>query len=148
MAKMHDVSSSVYWSFRFKGLKHQLKHLQESAEPPLFSPCSRWMFSQFMCDVWNSLDVYFSTASILHLCCISVDRYYAIVKPLKYPINMTKRVVAIMLFLTWFAPAVISFPPIFCGWYTTQDHKIVPNECDFEVSLRFSKMGRRRVENI
>lgn len=93
----------------------------------------RWMFSQFMCDVWNSLDVYFSTASILHLCCISVDRYYAIVKPLKYPINMTKKVVAIMLVNTWLAPAVISFPPIFCGWYTTKEHKIRPNECAFEV---------------
>lgn len=33
-----------------------------------------WLFGPFMCDVWNSLDVYFSTASILHLCCISVDR--------------------------------------------------------------------------
>lgn len=34
----------------------------------------RWMFGSFMCNVYNSLDVYFSTASILHLCCISVDR--------------------------------------------------------------------------
>lgn len=34
----------------------------------------KWIFGYFMCDVWNSLDVYFSTASILHLCCISVDR--------------------------------------------------------------------------
>lgn len=93
----------------------------------------RWMFSQFMCDVWNSLDVYFSTASILHLCCISVDRYYAIVKPLKYPINMTKKVVAIMVGATWLAPAVISFPAIFCGWYTTKEHMIRPNECEFEV---------------
>uniref|UniRef100_A0A6P4F1I0 Octopamine receptor beta-3R n=1 Tax=Drosophila rhopaloa TaxID=1041015 RepID=A0A6P4F1I0_DRORH len=33
----------------------------------------RWMFGPFMCNVYNSLDVYFSTASILHLCCISVD---------------------------------------------------------------------------
>ncbi|KAL1450003.1 hypothetical protein WDU94_002466 [Cyamophila willieti] len=38
---------------------------------------NRWLFGYFMCDVWNSLDVYFSSASILHLCCISVDRYYA-----------------------------------------------------------------------
>nr|CAI5849681.1 unnamed protein product [Callosobruchus analis] len=34
----------------------------------------KWLFGYFMCDVYNSLDVYFSTASILHLCCISVDR--------------------------------------------------------------------------
>lgn len=35
----------------------------------------KWLFGIFMCDFWNSLDVYFSTASIFHLCCISVDRY-------------------------------------------------------------------------
>lgn len=97
-----------------------------------------WAFGDFMCDVWNSFDVYFSTASILHLCCISVDRYYAIVKPLKYPINMTKKVVAIMILNTWLSPAVISFVPIFCGWYTTVEHlkfrKENPQECIFEVS--------------
>ncbi|XP_037955621.1 octopamine receptor beta-2R [Teleopsis dalmanni] len=83
----------------------------------------RWLFSPFLCDLWNSLDVYFSTASILHLCCISVDRYYAIVKPLKYPISMTKRVVGIMILNTWISPALLSFLPIFIGWYTTEDHK-------------------------
>nr|QRN45452.1 octopamine receptor OctB2R [Carausius morosus] len=97
-----------------------------------------WLFGFFMCDVWNSMDVYFSTASILHLCCISVDRYYAIVKPLKYPINMTRRVVAIMLMATWLAPAIIAFVPIFMGWYTTEDHqehrRNFPNECDFKVN--------------
>lgn len=34
----------------------------------------KWMFGSVMCDMWNSLDVYFSTVSIFHLCCISVDR--------------------------------------------------------------------------
>lgn len=88
----------------------------------------RWLFSPFMCDVWNSLDVYFSTASILHLCCISVDRYYAIVKPLKYPLSMTKRVVAVMIFNTWIWPAILSFVPIFAVirshtyQHTTREH--------------------------
>lgn len=81
-----------------------------------------WMFGTFMCDVWNSLDVYFSTASILHLCCISVDRYYAIVRPLEYPITMTHRTVSFMLANVWLLPALISFMPIFLGWYTTDDH--------------------------
>lgn len=98
----------------------------------------RWMFGYFMCDVWNSLDVYFSTASILHLCCISVDRYYAIVKPFKYPINMTKKVVAVMLLNTWLSPAIIAFIPIFRGWYTTEEHleyrRAHPHECNFKVS--------------
>ncbi|ETN63033.1 beta adrenergic receptor [Anopheles darlingi] len=101
-----------------------------------------WKFGSFMCDVWNSLDVYFSTASILHLCCISVDRYYAIVKPLKYPISMTKRVVAIMLLNTWISPALLSFVPIFAGWYTTDKHKeeVLKNQdsCQFIVNKPYA----------
>ncbi|EDV92679.1 GH18896 [Drosophila grimshawi] len=102
----------------------------------------RWNFSPFLCDLWNSLDVYFSTASILHLCCISVDRYYAIVKPLKYPISMTKRVVFIMLLNTWISPALLSFLPIFIGWYTTEEHKVYvmenPEQCSFVVNKYYA----------
>ncbi|XP_012226551.1 octopamine receptor beta-2R-like isoform X2 [Linepithema humile] len=102
----------------------------------------RWLFGYFMCDVWNSLDVYFSTSSILHLMCISVDRYYAIVKPLKYPINMTKRVVAYMLLACWLAPAIISFVPIFCGWYTTEENSVYrhthPELCEFKVNTIYA----------
>ncbi|XP_044742715.1 octopamine receptor beta-2R-like [Chrysoperla carnea] len=98
----------------------------------------QWLFGYFMCDVWSASDVYFSTASILHLCCISVDRYYAIVKPLKYPINMTKRVVAVMLLSTWVSPALISFVPIFADLYTTNENRDFrthnPEVCDFRVN--------------
>lgn len=98
----------------------------------------RWLFGYFMCDVYNSLDVYFSTASILHLCCISVDRYYAIVRPLQYPITMTHRTVSFMLANVWVLPALISFTPIFLGWYTTAENlqyrRENPAECTFVVN--------------
>ncbi|XP_063707251.1 octopamine receptor beta-2R-like [Culicoides brevitarsis] len=102
----------------------------------------RWLLNHFMCDVWNSLDVYFSTASILHLCCISVDRYYAIVKPLKYPLNMTKRVAAVMILLSWLFPALLSFVPIFGGWYTTKENIefsiLHPDKCVFIVNKLYA----------
>lgn len=101
-----------------------------------------WLFGYFMCDVWNSLDVYFSTASILHLCCISVDRYYAIVRPLKYPSSMTKKVVAVMICATWISPAIISFVPIFMGWYTTYENQLFRKEhkdiCEFRVNKPYA----------
>ncbi|XP_045114796.1 octopamine receptor beta-2R-like [Portunus trituberculatus] len=98
----------------------------------------RWLFGYIMCDLWNSFDVYFSTVSILHLCCISVDRYYAIVKPLEYPLYMTKGAVVFMLANVWLAPTLISFVPIFFGWYATADHlehrALQPDSCTFEVN--------------
>ncbi|XP_049809336.1 octopamine receptor beta-1R-like [Schistocerca nitens] len=101
-----------------------------------------WLFGYFMCDVWNSLDVYFSTASILHLCCISVDRYYAIVRPLDYPRIMTPARLAAMLAVVWCSPALVSFVPIFLGWYTTDEHlefrRRHPDRCAFTVNKAYA----------
>lgn len=102
----------------------------------------KWLFGYIMCDIWNSFDVYFSTASILHLCCISVDRYYAIVRPLEYPITMTHKTVSFMLANVWILPALISFTPIMLGWYTTEEHKVFrtenPNVCIFVVNKYYA----------
>lgn len=51
---------------------------------------------------------------------------------------MTKRVVAIMILNTWVSPALLSFVPIFAGWYTTDKHKedvqLNPDNCSFIVN--------------
>ncbi|XP_054726415.1 octopamine receptor beta-1R [Anastrepha obliqua] len=102
----------------------------------------KWMFGTVMCDIWNSFDVYFSTASIMHLCCISVDRYYAIVQPLDYPLIMTHRRVFFMLMMVWLLPALLSFLPICSGWYTTAENwkylKTNPHICEFKVNKAYA----------
>lgn len=102
----------------------------------------KWQFSQTLCDFWNSCDVLFSTASIMHLCCISVDRYYAIIKPLEYPTKITGRTVAIMLACVWLSSGLISFIPIFLGWYTTNEHLSErmekPDVCEFVVNKPYA----------
>ena len=98
----------------------------------------QWNFGYRICDLWTSLDVHLSTVSTLHLCCIAVDRYFAIVRPLKYTTYMTVKVAALMIGVAWTAPTLISFLPIFLGWYTTEFHQKWrlenPNECRFRVS--------------
>uniref|UniRef100_A0A3B4ALJ5 5-hydroxytryptamine receptor 2A n=1 Tax=Periophthalmus magnuspinnatus TaxID=409849 RepID=A0A3B4ALJ5_9GOBI len=43
-----------------------------------------WPLPSVLCPVWIYLDVLFSTASIMHLCAISLDRYVAIRSPLHH----------------------------------------------------------------
>lgn len=101
-----------------------------------------WLFGAVMCDLWNSMDVYFCTVSILHLCCISIDRYTAIVQPLDYPLRMTVRTVSLMLAVAWLSPVFISVLPIFLGWYTTQEHldrlAATPGLCEFKVNVVYA----------
>ncbi|KAH3856019.1 octopamine receptor beta-2R-like [Dreissena polymorpha] len=98
----------------------------------------KWQFGRLMCDVYNSNDVLFSTASILHLCCISMDRYIAIMHPFKYESEMTKFRVFIMLGITWISSILISYIPIQLHWYTTldtlQEMDRKPNDCQFAVN--------------
>ncbi|KAA0709207.1 5-hydroxytryptamine receptor 4 [Triplophysa tibetana] len=76
-----------------------------------------WIYGETFCLVRTSLDVLLTTASILHLCCISLDRYYAICcQPLVYGNKMTPMRVALMIGGCWIIPTVISFLPIMQGW--------------------------------
>ena len=98
----------------------------------------RWMFGRIFCDVFNANDVLFSTASLTHLCCISTDRYIAIMDPFHYETKMTARRVALMLVCAWGASALISHVPIHLGWYTTEEHRQVldinSHICSFKVN--------------
>uniref|UniRef100_A0A8C4RQZ9 D(1B) dopamine receptor n=1 Tax=Erpetoichthys calabaricus TaxID=27687 RepID=A0A8C4RQZ9_ERPCA len=75
-----------------------------------------WPFGTF-CNVWVAFDIMCSTASILNLCVISVDRYWAISSPFRYERKMTQRVAFIMISATWSLSVLISFLPVQLNWH-------------------------------
>ncbi|XP_070959259.1 D(1) dopamine receptor-like [Oncorhynchus clarkii lewisi] len=78
-----------------------------------------WPFGSF-CDTWVAFDIMCSTASILNLCVISVDRYWAISSPFRYERNMTPKVAFVMISVAWTLSVLISFIPVQLSWHKAQ----------------------------
>jgi 5-hydroxytryptamine receptor 1 len=75
----------------------------------------RWEFGIHMCKVWLTCDVLCCTASILNLCAIALDRYWAITDPINYAQKRTLKRVLFMIGVVWVLSGVISSPPLI-GW--------------------------------
>ncbi|XP_070782145.1 trace amine-associated receptor 1-like [Enoplosus armatus] len=80
-----------------------------------FSLSSCLYYKDVFCKVRESFDVTLSTASILNLCCISIDRYYAVCQPLTYTTKINGRVVMIMILVSWSASAVVAIGLVIAG---------------------------------
>lgn len=74
-----------------------------------------WIFGAQFCDTWIAFDVMCSTASILNLCVISLDRYIHIKDPLRYGRWITRKVALTTIAGIWVLAALISFVPISLG---------------------------------
>ncbi|KAK7877814.1 hypothetical protein WMY93_031522 [Mugilogobius chulae] len=104
-----------------------------------------WPFGAF-CDVWVAFDIMCSTASILNLCIISVDRYWAISAPFRYERKMTQRVAFVMISVTWTLSLLISFIPVQLNWHKAAEdgtqnlsESRVPEEnCDSSLSREYA----------
>ncbi|XP_063167365.1 D(1) dopamine receptor-like [Candoia aspera] len=84
-----------------------------------------WPFGGF-CDIWVAFDIMCSTASILNLCIISMDRYWAISSPFRYERKMTQRVAFVMIGVAWMLSILISFIPVHLRWHKAR--KLLPDE--------------------
>uniref|UniRef100_A0A8C0J7C0 D(1B) dopamine receptor n=1 Tax=Chelonoidis abingdonii TaxID=106734 RepID=A0A8C0J7C0_CHEAB len=86
-----------------------------------------WPFGAF-CNVWVAFDIMCSTASILNLCVISMDRYWAISSPFRYERKMTQRVALVMISVAWALSVLISFIPVQLNWHRGGDGATGNNE--------------------
>ncbi|XP_072027878.1 D(1) dopamine receptor-like [Amphiura filiformis] len=103
-----------------------------------------WPFGQF-CRVHQALDIMMSTASILNLCVIALDRYWAVTQPFDYQSKMTKKRAIIMIASVWTVSALLSFVPIFLGIHTipgTKDSLLeIPPTCEFVLNGIYAVMS-------
>ena len=72
-----------------------------------------WLTFRSVCWLSVSFDVMFTSTSILHLLCMTVDRYIAICLPFKYHSYMSTFSVTTLVVICWCLPLIISFGLIF-----------------------------------
>lgn len=80
-----------------------------------YSIIGKWIFGIHLCMMWLTCDIMCCTASILNLCAIALDRYWAITDPINYAQKRTLKRVLIMICLVWAISVIICLPPLF-GW--------------------------------
>lgn len=101
-----------------------------------------WLFGSF-CDTWIAFDIMCSTASILNLCIISLDRYWAIASPFRYERKMTQRVAFIMIGVAWTLSILISFIPVQLKWHKAEVDLLLlspqlDNNCDSSLNRTYA----------
>ncbi|CAF1496031.1 unnamed protein product, partial [Didymodactylos carnosus] len=91
----------------------------------------RWPFKHnVICLIWLSTDYVASTASIFNLFILSLDRYWAVVHPLRYLRNRTRKRATTFILLIWliaslWIPAIILWP-----YLVPSSEPLTENVCD------------------
>ena len=92
-----------------------------------------WPFGLAVCQLWIGVDYTASTASILNLFILSLDRYWSVTSPLRYLSKRTKRRALVMISIVWFISSLWLIPII--GWHHFVNNgvrKLGDNQCDTE----------------
>ena len=92
-----------------------------------YSILGRWVFGIHICKMWLTSDVMCCTASILNLCAIALDRFWAITDPINYAQKRTLKRVLLMIGGVWVLSLIISSPPLI-GWNDWPEPKIFVQE--------------------
>ncbi|KAM4713081.1 trace amine-associated receptor 1-like [Anableps anableps] len=74
----------------------------------ILSMSSCYYSSYLLCKMRGLFDILLCASSILNLCCISIDRYYAVCHPLTYTSKMNARVILIIILVSWTLSALLA----------------------------------------
>ncbi|MCP9265699.1 5-hydroxytryptamine receptor 1 [Dirofilaria immitis] len=72
----------------------------------------QWILGVVVCRFWTSADLTLCTASIVNLCLISVDRYCAVSKPLRYAAQRTRQRIFCYVIIVWILSLIVSISPL------------------------------------
>ncbi|KAG8332625.1 adenylate cyclase-activating dopamine receptor signaling pathway [Homalodisca vitripennis] len=94
-----------------------------------------WVFGPTLCSVWICVDIMCSTASILNLCAISLERYLHVKDPFQYTVMVTKKTVVSSIGALWIVSAVISVFPVSMGIHHSSIPKNPSSSCSCVMDL-------------
>lgn len=101
----------------------------------VYSVVGQWVFGIHLCKMWLTSDVLCCTASILNLCAIALDRFWAITDPINYAQKRTLKRVLIMIAGVWLLSLLISSPPL-VGWNDWPDTEVFLEKKECKLSSR------------
>lgn len=80
-----------------------------------------WLAESFFCQLNGFLNHLLGICAIHALVLISIDRFYAVMKPLKYRAKMTMQKSLYAVFYVWIQAIIFALVPVPQGWYQFND---------------------------
>ncbi|KAF1749096.1 hypothetical protein GCK72_025563 [Caenorhabditis remanei] len=95
----------------------------------------KWLLGVTVCQFFTTADILLCTSSILNLCAIAIDRYWAIHNPINYAQKRTTKFVCIVIAVVWALSMLISVPPII-GWNNWEEN-MMEDSCGLSTEKAF-----------